>query len=353
MGITYRIGREKRLSVQEMDSNFRYIEEMITGLTSSINNGVNGSFDMLLLVNGAPRPTTFNFTNGILATYSLVEQDFFQYRRSIPYYLDFMDDERLMPTYQDLITFDSSEDDRMTTYRAGRDAFNKNYNEVLLEQYKQPNTILPLPEPTFHTDYGTYSKSTLFYKGPLKMKNFTYFVRAIDIDTPISWDPSLNFDANLEFLIPDLSDYLDPATVLNQADRFRLTWSTPINNISLWTNPNLGLSASSVLPGIEDVRIIDQLEFIESLPTTGEPGDIIYRKPLDPLESSGIWYAWDQSTNQFSESFYLDYLDYLMFTRYARRDALMKATNELSLAISPFLWTANYLPSFWVNKDLI
>jgi hypothetical protein len=35
MGITYRIGREERLSIAEMDNNFHYIEEQLAGLTSS------------------------------------------------------------------------------------------------------------------------------------------------------------------------------------------------------------------------------------------------------------------------------------------------------------------------------
>jgi len=35
MGITYRIGREERLSIEEMDNNFHYIEEQLAGMTSS------------------------------------------------------------------------------------------------------------------------------------------------------------------------------------------------------------------------------------------------------------------------------------------------------------------------------
>lgn len=36
MAITYRIGNDAKLSVEEMDGNFSYIEEQIAGLTASV-----------------------------------------------------------------------------------------------------------------------------------------------------------------------------------------------------------------------------------------------------------------------------------------------------------------------------
>jgi hypothetical protein len=41
MGITYRVGNEGRLTVQQMDDNFHYIEEQLAGLSSS--NSVTGA----------------------------------------------------------------------------------------------------------------------------------------------------------------------------------------------------------------------------------------------------------------------------------------------------------------------
>lgn len=92
MAITYRIGHDGRLSVQEMDNNFQYIEDElgtlgsdvsgltadVAGLTASVIDlqntfsNIDGSFHFLLLVSGVTQSGTFSFTNGILATYSLV-----------------------------------------------------------------------------------------------------------------------------------------------------------------------------------------------------------------------------------------------------------------------------------------
>jgi hypothetical protein len=68
MGITYRIENGQKLSVEDMDNNFHYIEDNLTGLTELINNGVDGSFNFLSLVDGVVQSTTFSFTNGILNT---------------------------------------------------------------------------------------------------------------------------------------------------------------------------------------------------------------------------------------------------------------------------------------------
>jgi hypothetical protein len=126
MGITYRQNHGKSLSVGEMDGNFHYIEQElatataslamqydditnletnlaiataslvmqyaditnletnVAGLTASVMmleddvmmlqsvTGVTHDFKFLVLVGGVTHSGTFSFTNGILATYSLV-----------------------------------------------------------------------------------------------------------------------------------------------------------------------------------------------------------------------------------------------------------------------------------------
>ena len=82
------------------------------------------------------------------------------------------------------------------------------------------------------------------------------------------------------------------------------------------------------------------------LPLTGNPGEII------ALSDGSSTYAWDPIEEEFSESVYTNYIMPFWSHRNAKRDANIKAQNELLLAISPFLWAANYIPSYWVRKEL-
>jgi hypothetical protein len=67
MGITYRQSNDGRLSVQQMDDNFHYLEDQLAGLTSS-NSGTSGTSGTSGQ-NGATGPTgpagEFNVTGGI------------------------------------------------------------------------------------------------------------------------------------------------------------------------------------------------------------------------------------------------------------------------------------------------
>ena len=91
MAITYRLQKGSRLTVEEMDGNFQYVEDYLTGLTASIGiletnlasatasivdlqnalTGVTGDFNFLLLVGGVTQSGTFSFVDGILGTYSI------------------------------------------------------------------------------------------------------------------------------------------------------------------------------------------------------------------------------------------------------------------------------------------
>lgn len=134
MAITYRLQKGSRLTVEEMDGNFQYVEDYLTGLTASYSNlvsviagitaseamqdatviagltasvntlttglasatasigtletnlasatasivdlqnaltGVTGDFNFLLLVGGVTQSGTFSFVDGILGTYSI------------------------------------------------------------------------------------------------------------------------------------------------------------------------------------------------------------------------------------------------------------------------------------------
>ena len=57
MGITYRQGHEGRLSIQQMDDNFHYIEEQLAGLTQSnsdrlVSNNSNINLEAILDTKG-------------------------------------------------------------------------------------------------------------------------------------------------------------------------------------------------------------------------------------------------------------------------------------------------------------
>jgi collagen type VII alpha len=63
MGITYRIGNEGRLTVQQMDENFHYLEDQLAGLTQS-NSGTSGTSG----INGATGINGTSGTSGINGT---------------------------------------------------------------------------------------------------------------------------------------------------------------------------------------------------------------------------------------------------------------------------------------------
>ena len=255
------------------------------------------------------------------------KEDFGQYRTSKAIYFDTMGGDNA-PTSEELLGYAANgtaeEEDKQTNYRFGRNAYSTAIYNYDLRQYEQPNNGDIRPEPTYHSDYGTYSTGSIFFKGAIKTINQTWWAGALEIDKNITFYGS-------------------------QLDQFYETWSTPENLLSYWTNPESGLSASSIWPGVSEIKVLPAVASSGDLPLTGNPGEIIGLSASDVVAT---WYAWDPIEEEFSESVFNNYINAFFDFRGAKRDANIKALNELSLAISPFLWAANYIPSYWVRKEL-
>jgi len=99
-------------------------------------------------------------------------------------------------------------------------------------------------------------------------------------------------------------------------------------------------SVGSVLSAYtDDIRYIKSIGNVESLPLTGQPGDVI----LSGDTTVNVGYAWDPLSNSWSSTFFNDIdNDVLTFVR-QKRDASLKAKNELILSMKPFTWSNNYL----------
>ena len=257
---------------------------------------------------------------------TLPKENFGQYRTLKAIYFDTMGGDNA-PTSEELLGYDAEqEDDKQSNYRGARDSYNYNIQGYLLRQYEQPSNGDTKPEPTYHSDYGTYSTGPIFYKGALKAINQTWWASTLEVDRDGDLTPQPGSDL----------------------DRVYETWSTPENLFIYWTNPQSGLSASSIWPGVSEIKVLPAVASSGDLPLTGNPGEII------GLSASSVttWYAWDPIEEEFSESVFNNYIGAFWSYRNAKRDANIKAQNEILFAISPFLWAANYVPSYWVRKEL-
>ena len=255
---------------------------------------------------------------------TLPKENFGQYRTLMAIYFDTMGGDNA-PTSGELLGYAAEEeDDKQTIYRGDRDAYLKDMNEYQLAQYNQPGNSYVKPEPTYHSDYGTYSTGSVYFKGALKRINQTWWASTLEVD----WEGGLT---------------PQPGSILDQTYE---RWSTPENLFIYWTNPESGLSASSIWPGVSEIKVLPAVASSGDLPLTGNPGERI------ALSDGSSMYAWDPIEEEFSESVYTNYIMPFWSHRNAKREANLKAQNELTLAISPFLWAANYIPSYWVRKEL-
>ena len=242
--------------------------------------------------------------------------------------LDFLEDDSFRPTTYQLDYFGSATGSDTTGYldtdfRASRDQFLKDRNELLLRR---------LLSPTFSINIHSYPDKTIYQNDVLKT-----------IKTAL-WSEYLS----------DINDAYE--SFGDDDDAFIKTWTTTSNLINIWFEPSnkTGLKPSDGLPGINRINVLPGVD-INNIPTTGNPGDIIPVFDGDPSDSSSSlsdWYAWDENRNEFSVEFYYDYFSEIQDIKKERKDANLKALNELTLSIKAFLWAGEYLPSYKVKKDL-
>ena len=105
------------------------------------------------------------------------------------------------------------------------------------------------------------------------------------------------------------------------------------------TSSEPNLAADKLMPGVKDIRWITSVSTSSELPLSGEFGDAIL------IEDSGVKAAWNGT--EFTELFFQTYFEGAYSRRTSTRDVKLGGyapIDELTLAIKPFVWAANYLP---------
>jgi hypothetical protein len=222
----------------------------------------------------------------------------YPFKNLSPYVLpgfDFMELDSFAPTEAELDSYTSEQSDLETTYRASLDANLKEQYENNIFEYKYPGVTYSQPTPL--------ASPTIFYKDVVFNVNVTRWKQ------------------------------------LNQYDNWYRTTNT-------------GFSSADLMPGVFDVNVLPPVKKASDLPATGNPGDlIIVTNKFD--ESNDNLYAWDVQNNVFSEFFYRKYFERVLKDRFNDSNQAVKAKNEAMLSIIPFVWAANYIPSYRINRDIL
>jgi hypothetical protein len=107
------------------------------------------------------------------------------------------------------------------------------------------------------------------------------------------------------------------------------------------------------MPGVFDVNVLPPVERPQDVPRTGNPGDIIIVNEGNFSGGLDHWRAWDVQKNEFSRFFYDKYFERVLKDRFNDSNQAGKAKNEVMLSILPFVWAANYIPSYRINRDIL
>lgn len=209
---------------------------------------------------------------------------------------DFMELDSFAPTESELDSYDSSQDALESTYRASRDANIKQQGENNFFEFKYPGVTYSQPTPL--------ASPTIFYKDVVFNVNTT------------SWKQ------------------------LNQYDNWYKTTDT-------------GFSPADLMPGVFDVNILPPVRRPQDVPKRGNPGDIIIVNEGDFSGGLDRWRAWDVQNNEFSRFFYDTYFDLVLKERFDDASRASRAKYEVMLSIVPFIWAANYIPSYRINRDIL
>jgi hypothetical protein len=208
---------------------------------------------------------------------------------------DFMELDSFAPTNKELDLYDSSQVSLEQTYISSRDANLKAQNENTFFEFRYPGVTYSQPTPL--------ASPTIFYKDVVFNVNVTRWKQ------------------------------------LNQYDNWYRTTNT-------------GFSSADLMPGVFDVNVLPPVERPQDVPRTGNPGDIII---VNERFGVGLdhWRAWDVQKNEFSRFFYDKYFERVLKDRFNDSNQAVKAKNEVMLSILPFLWSANYIPSYRINRDIL
>ena len=108
----------------------------------------------------------------------------------------------------------------------------------------------------------------------------------------------------------------------------------------------LGTLPSQVFAGVEKLNILPMVNNVFELPSVGNPGDVAR---VANINGDGV--LWNPVTSTWSESLYGRFLEDADTMQRARRDAKLKAKNEMALAMRPFTFAALHVPAFSLDSS--
>jgi hypothetical protein len=219
--------------------------------------------------------------------------------------IDFMDDEYNVPTHQEITSFLNS--------NCGCD-YTSSQNVV--SSYNSSN----YPEGAargkldyFNRQYNQYS-----------LNKFSGFC-----------------EGDVGFSVPDVSlisnnSFPDNFATKGRPIKIKTNVFIKASQTEGWYTTSVGSILSAYT---DDIRYIRAVSTIGERPLTGQPGDLILVGNLN----SAIGYAWNPSTNVWSDTFYNTISTNIISEIINRRNAFAKAKYELARALRPFTWASNYI----------
>jgi hypothetical protein len=152
---------------------------------------------------------------------------------------------------------------------------------------------------------------------------------------------------------PWLPNGLADQTIVNKGrlSLAKIDFGCPEYTFWIWNNVHYtSLNGDRIvdrLPTVKDHMIIlSPINLISEIPTIGTPGDIVR------CDEANNFYAWDPTLNQYTSELGQAIADILNLKR-AKRDAQLKAWNELMLAQESFLLCVETLPLHRYKYELI
>jgi len=157
----------------------------------------------------------------------------------------------------------------------------------------------------------------------------------------------------LDYTTWDPNGYADQ-TIVNKGrlTTVNIDFGCPEYTFWTWSNVQfLSLNGDRIvdrLPTVKDHMVkLPDVTLISQIPTTGKPGEYL------ECDQDGNFYAWDPTLNQFSSVLGMAIETTILIFKRARRDAQLKAFNELVIAQQAFLLAADTLPLHRYKYELI
>jgi hypothetical protein len=113
-----------------------------------------------------------------------------------------------------------------------------------------------------------------------------------------------------------------------------------------WVN-NIPQFAKELFEGVSSWNVLEPIDNLSKLPATGNPGDVVR---VVSGENGWDWVIWNPVTSSWTSEAVNMFQDFDTFDR-ARRDARLKAKNELALAMRPFIFASLDIPAFQLTVD--